>query len=389
MAEDLKRTPVSLQELANLGKDLEDLRSLIEGASLGEKLNEIERELQDPKKWNSSNPRLSKLLKERKRLERILNKYSELLKEFEALKDTYEFLFDGDLANDWLEEYRDFKRELKEFKMQMLLKDELDPNDAILTVHAGTGGTDAQDWAEMLMRMYINWAHRKKFKVKLTHYQIGQEAGIKSATLIIEGDNAYGLLRGEAGVHRLVRLSPFNANHKRQTSFALVEVLPKIDDEIKVEIKPSDLKIETFKAGGHGGQHVNKNETAVRITHLPTGITVVCSNERSQHQNKEIALRILKSRLYQLERSKQEEKLRKLKGEHRATWGNQIRNYVLHPYKLVKDLRTGYETSNVESVLDGEIDEFIYRWLIWKAVSSSDSSSQEDLKEVDKDENSS
>ncbi len=388
MAEELKRTPVSLQELANLGKDLEDLRSLIEGANLSEKLNEIERDLQDPSKWNSSNPRLSKLLKERKRLERILSKYSELLKEFEALKDTYEFLFDGDLANDWLEEYREFKRELKEFKMQMLLKDELDPNDAILTVHAGTGGTDAQDWAEMLMRMYINWAHRKKFKVKLTHYQIGQEAGIKSATLIIEGDNAYGLLRGEAGVHRLVRLSPFNANHKRQTSFALVEVLPKIDDEIKVEIKPSDLKIETFKAGGHGGQHVNKNETAVRITHLPTGITVVCSNERSQHQNKEIALRILKSRLYQLERSKQEEKLRKLKGEHRATWGNQIRNYVLHPYKLVKDLRTGYETSNVESVLDGEIDEFIYRWLIWKAVSSSDGSSQEGLKEVDKDENS-
>jgi len=252
--------------------------------------------------------------------------------------------------------------------LKLLLTEEYDYSSAILSVHAGTGGTDAQDWAYMLLRMYTRWAERKGYKVKLVDSLPGEEAGIKSAVFLIEGPWAYGFLKGEKGIHRLVRISPFDANARRHTSFASVTVIPEIEEDIEVEIKPEDLKIETMRASGHGGQHVNKTESAVRITHLPTGIVVTCQNERSQHLNKATALKILKSRLYQLEKQKLEQKKESLIGEKKEiSWGNQIRSYILHPYKVVKDHRTGYESYKVDEVLNGEIDEFIREYLLWHA----------------------
>ncbi len=359
--------PVSRQELGLLRKELEELGEIIERRQLRAKLEKINEELE---RGIADYRQLSSLLKQRKYLETVVTQYDKLCDEMELLEESYDMILeDLELIDDWIQMYNELRNRIQKLKMEFLLSDELDMNDAILMLHAGTGGTDAQDWTDMLMRMYMAWARKRGFKVKILDIQPGNEAGIKSATLLIEGPNAYGLLKGEGGAHRLVRLSPFNANNKRQTSFALVEVIPKLDDEINIQIKPEDLKIETFKAGGHGGQHVNRNETAVRITHIPTGITVVCSNERSQHQNKDIAMRILKSRLYQLEKKRREEEIRQLKGNYRPTWGNQIRSYVLHPYKLVKDLRTNCETSKVDDVLNGEIDDFIYKWLLWKSVS--------------------
>ena len=243
-----------------------------------------------------------------------------------------------------------------------------EPNDilnAIVSVNAGAGGTEAQDWAEMLLRMYLRWCEKNNNQVEMIDIQKMEEAGIKSATFIVKGDYAYGYLKGETGIHRLVRISPFDANKKRHTSFASVNVIPEISDDIDIEINEKDLKIETFRASGAGGQHVNKTESAVRITHLPTGIVVQCQNERSQHRNKDVAMKILKARLYELERKQKEEELKSLRGELKEIgWGNQIRSYILHPYRLVKDHRTNYETGNVKAVLDGEIlDEFIKKYL--------------------------
>ena len=243
-----------------------------------------------------------------------------------------------------------------------------EPNDilnAIVSVNAGAGGTEAQDWAEMLLRMYLRWCEKNNHQVEMIDIQKMEEAGIKSATFIVKGDYAYGYLKGETGIHRLVRISPFDANKKRHTSFASVNVIPEISDDIDIEINEKDLKIETFRASGAGGQHVNKTESAVRITHLPTGIVVQCQNERSQHRNKDVAMKILKARLYELERKQKEEELKSLRGELKEIgWGNQIRSYILHPYRLVKDHRTNFEIGNVKAVLDGEIlDEFIKKYL--------------------------
>jgi peptide chain release factor 2 len=235
---------------------------------------------------------------------------------------------------------------------------------AYLAIHAGAGGTDAQDWAGMLLRMYLRWAERRGFKVEVVSEMPGDEAGIKSATLSIQGDYVFGYAKSERGVHRLVRLSPFDSNHRRHTSFALVEVWPDVQEDVDIEIDDKDLQIDTYRSSGAGGQNVQKNETAIRITHLPTGIVVTCQNERSQTQNKERAMQVLKMRLLDLERRKQEEEFAELKGEHiSAEWGNQIRSYVLHPYQLVKDLRTEYETGNTQSVLDGDLDAFMEAYL--------------------------
>jgi len=248
----------------------------------------------------------------------------------------------------------------------ILLSGEYDQSSAILSIHAGTGGTDAQDFAYMLLRMYVRWAEKRGYKVKVVDALPGEEAGIKSATILVEGPWAYGKLKGEKGVHRLIRISPFDANARRHTSFASVTVIPEIEEEIEVEIRPEDLRIETMRASGHGGQHVNKTETAVRITHLPTGIVVTCQNERSQYLNKMTALKILKSKLYQLQKQKLEEKKEQLIGEKKdISWGNQIRSYILHPYKVVKDHRTQFEVFKVDEVLDGEIDDFIREYLLW------------------------
>lgn len=277
--------------------------------------------------------------------------------ELAALED--ESLYDG-LAT----EAASLERDVEQAEFRLLLSGPYDRADAILAIHAGAGGTDAQDWTEMLARMYLRWAEGRGFKTEIVDQLPGEEAGLKRITIAISGPYAYGYLSAERGVHRLVRLSPFDAAHRRHTSFALAEVWPDLDTDVAVTINPEDIQIETFRASSAGGQHVQKNETAVRITHIPTGIVVSCQNERSQTQNRETAMRVLRARLLQIEEEKRQAELAKLKGEHvEAGWGNQIRSYVLHPYQLVKDHRTHYETGNVQAVLDGQIDEFIEAYL--------------------------
>ena len=253
---------------------------------------------------------------------------------------------------------------LEEMEMERAFSGDYDSHDAIMTIHAGAGGTESQDWAEMLMRMYLRWAERRGFKAEVLDTSPGEEAGIKSATIGISGDYAFGYLKSEHGVHRLVRLSPFDADHARHTSFALVELMPEAETDVDVTIGPDELKVDTFRSSGPGGQHMQKTSSAVRLTHLPTGLTVTCQSERSQHQNKDIAMRILQSRLLEVKLVKQAEDRAKLKGERIAAgWGNQIRSYVLHPYRMVKDHRTGYQTGDTDSVLGGALDDFITAYL--------------------------
>jgi len=251
-----------------------------------------------------------------------------------------------------------------ELELTTMLCGEYDNSNVYLTIHPGAGGTESQDWAEMLLRMYVRWAERHGFKVEFMEYQEGDEAGIKSATLYISGENAFGYLRSEKGVHRLVRISPFDASGRRHTSFVSVDIVPDIEDQIEVEIRPEDLKIDTYRSSGAGGQHVNKTESAVRITHIPTGIVVACQNERSQFQNRDRAMNMLKAKLYEYQRQQQEAKMAQIKGEYsEIAWGNQIRSYVFCPYTMVKDHRTEAETGNVQAVMDGEIDLFIEAYL--------------------------
>jgi len=254
--------------------------------------------------------------------------------------------------------------EVAQEEFRLLLSGPYDRRDAILAIHAGAGGIEAQDWVAMLLRMYLRWAESRGYQTEIVDSLPGEEAGLKSVTAEIRGEWAYGHLKAERGVHRLVRLSPFDAAHRRHTTFALVEVMPDLPDDIEVKINPNDLRIDVYRSSSAGGQNVQKNSTAVRITHLPTGIVVTCQNERSQLQNRETAMRILRGRLYDLELQKREEEAARIKGKHvEAGWGNQIRSYVLHPYHMVKDLRTGYETGDTQAVLDGEIDPFIEAWL--------------------------
>jgi peptide chain release factor 2 len=272
---------------------------------------------------------------------------------------------DAEMLAELATEGEELSVEAGQREFELLLSGEYDERNAILTVHAGAGGTDSQDWAEMLLRMYTRWAERRGYKAQVLDISDGEEAGVKSATIEITGDHAYGYSKAERGVHRLVRQSPYDAAHARHTSFALVEVLPEAEGDVDVEINPDDLHVETFKASGAGGQHVQKNSTAVRITHEPSGLVVSCQNERSQLQNKESALKILRSRLMEIALRERAEEREKLKGEHIAAgWGNQIRSYVLHPYKMIKDHRSGYESTNPELVLDGELDALIRAYLI-------------------------
>lgn len=264
-----------------------------------------------------------------------------------------------------------FEKDLAEAELQMLFFEEDDARNAILTIHPGAGGTESQDWTQMLLRMYLRYAERKGFKVEIIDSLPGEEAGLKSVTVRIEGDYAYGNLSHDSGVHRLVRISPFDANKKRHTSFAAVFVYPEVEEDIEIEIDPEELRIDTYRSSGSGGQHVNVTDSAVRITHIPTGIVVQCQNERSQHKNKASAMKVLKSRLYELEKKAKREKIEKLEdAKSDIAWGNQIRSYVLHPYRMIKDVRTKVEIGDVDRVLDGDIDEFIKSSLLLRKSES-------------------
>lgn len=307
---------------------------------------------------------------------RELNSLKEEKERFESLHGQYEDIEtllemgyeenDASLIPEIEEELNQFVERFETIRIQTLLSGEYDGCHAILKLNAGAGGTESCDWAGMLYRMYTRWAERKGFSVEVLDYLDGDEAGIKSVTFQVNGENAYGYLKSEKGVHRLVRISPFNAQGKRQTSFVSLDVMPDIEDDIDIEINPDDLRVDTYRSSGAGGQHINKTSSAIRITHLPTGIVVQCQNERSQHQNKDKAMQMLKAKLYLLEQQKQAEKLSGIRGEvSDIAWGNQIRSYVMQPYTMVKDHRTNAEVSNVDAVMDGKIDPFINAYLKW------------------------
>lgn len=305
-----------------------------------------------------------------------LNGLKEEKEQFESLQGQYEDIEtllemgyeenDASLIPEIQAELDDFVEKLESMRIRTLLSGEYDRNNAILKLNAGAGGTESCDWAGMLYRMYTRWAERKGFSVEVLDYLDGDEAGIKSVTFQVNGENAYGYLKSEKGVHRLVRISPFNAQGKRQTSFVSLDVMPDIEDDIDIEVNQDDLRIDTYRSSGAGGQHINKTSSAIRITHIPTGIVVQCQNERSQHQNKDKAMQMLKAKLYLLEQQKQAEKLSGIRGEvSDIAWGNQIRSYVMQPYTMVKDHRTSVEVSNVDGVMDGKIDPFINAYLKW------------------------
>ncbi len=331
------------------------------------RLEILENQISAPDFWNDSE-KAQKIVQERSRIERALERQEK----FEILVSDAEVLFEfAETDKDSLDDLGDLigklESEVDEAQTEVLLSGETDANNAICSIQAGAGGTDAQDWAQMLLRMYLRWAERKGFKIEVLDEQSGSEAGIKSATFRVEGEYAYGLMSAEAGVHRLVRISPFNSGGSRETSFASMFVSPEIDENIEVEINDKDLRVDTYRSSGAGGQHVNVTDSAVRITHLPSGIVVTCQNQRSQIQNRAVAMQVLRSKLYELELEKRMADSAELEATKQdISFGSQIRNYVLHPYRLVKDTRTKLEKTDVEAVLDGDIDEFIKEFLLFK-----------------------
>lgn len=316
--------------------------------------------------WNELS-KAQAVTQESKTLTDKLNRFKAVehrLEDVEVLAELVLESEDEETVKEIIGEVHDLNQEIEKFRIEILLSGEYDRNNAILTLHAGAGGTDAQDWTDMLLRMYTRWGESKNFSLETLDYLPGDEAGIKGVTLRVSGEFTYGYLKAEKGIHRLVRISPFNANGKRQTSFASVEVLPELTQDQDIDIRPEDLRVDTYRAGGAGGQYVNKTESAIRITHLPTGIVVQCQNERSQHSNKEQAMRMLKSKLIELKERSHKEKIEDLTGELKDIgWGSQIRSYVFQPYTMVKDHRTGAEVGNVNSVMDGDIDIFINEYL--------------------------
>ncbi len=326
---------------------------------------EIEEEMSSSDFWEDSSAAqktAQKLDKVKSRLQ-FLDNIEEQIEELEVYVDLNSE--DGEQLDDEINNIvSDISDSMERMELKIRLNGEYDVNNAVLSINPGAGGTESQDWAEMLLRMYTRWAEKENYDMETINLQPGEEAGIKNATLLIKGEYVFGYLKGERGVHRLVRISPFDSSSRRHTSFASVDVLPEIDDEIDIELDDSDLKVETYRASGAGGQHVNKTESAVRITHLPTGTVVQCQNERSQHKNRSTALKILKSRLLEMKKEAKADKIDELRGEHKEiAWGNQIRSYVLHPYKKIKDHRTEIEEGNVDKVLDGYLDEFIEAYL--------------------------
>ena len=327
------------------------------------RLEEINFESALPGFWDVQE-RAQKTIRERGALESDLGQYDtceRLLSDALVLMELAEEAGDEAAAQEAAETFEAFRIKAEEAHIRALLSDEYDQNNALVSIHPGAGGVDAQDWAEMLLRMYTRWSEKRGYKVKILDYQDDPEGGIKNVEILVEGPLAYGYLKTESGVHRLVRISPFNAAGKRQTSFALVDVMPELPEDIQVDIDPSELRIDTYRSSGAGGQHVNKTDSAVRITHLPTNIVVSCQNERSQHQNKEYAMRMLYAKLYALAKQEHKDKISELHGDYgQIAWGSQIRSYVFQPYTMVKDHRTQCETSNVNAVMDGALDDFIF-----------------------------
>ena len=352
------------QTLADLSESLD-----LEGRK--KRIDEIDEIISAPDFWN--NPEGGQaIMQEKKRLESKVDKYNALAGKMEDLEVMIELAKeepDADLEQDIVDTLAEITKELDAFELETILNGDYDDNNAILSIHPGAGGTESQDWAEMLYRMYVRWAERHGYKVEVLDYLDGDEAGIKSVTMLIEGENAYGYLKSEKGVHRMVRISPFDASGRRHTSFTAVEVMPEVENDTTIEIDDKDLKVDTYRSSGAGGQHVNKTESAVRITHIPTGIVVQCQNERSQIQNRATAMKMLTSRLVEEKIKQQEAEIARLQGEQQDIgWGSQIRSYVFHPYTLVKDHRTNFEKGNVGAVMDGEIDEFINAWLKQQAA---------------------
>ncbi|MBO8176136.1 peptide chain release factor 2 [Aeribacillus pallidus] len=353
-------------ELEKTAKRLADFRGSLDLDTKEARIAELEQIMVAPDFWNDQQKAQS-IISEANGLKDLVNEYKDLSETQENLELTYELVkeeSDEELKAELESELKELIKRLNKFELQLLLSEPYDKNNAILELHPGAGGTESQDWASMLLRMYTRWAEKKGFKVETLDYLPGEEAGIKSVTLLIKGHNAYGYLKAEKGVHRLVRISPFDASGRRHTSFVSCEVMPEFNEEIEIEVRAEDIKVDTYRSSGAGGQHVNTTDSAVRITHIPTGIVVTCQSERSQIKNREKAMNMLKAKLYQKKIEEQEKELAELRGEQKEIgWGNQIRSYVFHPYSLVKDHRTNTEVGNVQAVMDGEIDIFIDAYL--------------------------
>lgn len=332
-----------------------------------QQIKELEKASLNENFWNEQD-KAREILKKKTKLETTVNQWKILKNNINDIEVLYNLAYeenDEETIKEIDKEISDLKTCVRKEELKLMLGSEQDPMNAIMTIHAGAGGTEAQDWAEMLLRMYLRWAERKRFSATIIDYQPGDEAGVKSVSITIEGEYSYGYAKAEIGIHRLVRISPFDSGARRHTSFASVFVYPEVNDEIIIEIDENDLRIDTYRSTGAGGQHVNKTDSAVRITHLPTGIVVQCQNERSQHKNKAMAMKFLRSRLYELEIQEQRKKIDELnKSKKDIAWGSQIRSYILHPYKLIKDHRTNLEIGNVQRVLDGDIDDLIEAYLL-------------------------
>ena len=357
--------------LSTYEKPLEEIRNSLDLDNKEKRIAELDRMMEEPGFWD--NPEEStKIVRENRSLKNTMERFQKLESSFSDIGDMIELgneEEDEGMIPEIREMLDEFIHELEELKSETLLTGEYDANNAILRLNAGAGGTESSDWCSMLYRMYTRWAERQGYSVEVLDFLDGDVAGIKSVTIQINGENAYGRLRSEHGVHRLVRISPFNAAGKRQTSFVSCDVMPELSNDIHVEINPDDIRIDTYRSSGAGGQHINKTSSAIRITHLPTGIVVTCQNERSQFQNKDKAMQMLEAKLYMLEQQKQADAADEIRGTVKEIgWGSQIRSYVLQPYTMVKDLRSGYTTGNVSAVLDGDLNDFITAYLTWQSL---------------------